>query len=938
MAIGLSRAFLIWQDINEGVLINMKAIKVGVKLMCLLGAVVGGDLMRLHCACCIALLLATMAAHANPNIPAQRPYLALSPAEIARAKERVAQFGWAKQSLKHLLDAANSAIAQPLGNLPGPESAYRQDASSHLGISSRLFDAALAAALTGERRYADWVRDGLLAYADVYPKVPLRGGCKRLLASSLFEAEWLVRVTLAYDLVADSGAFSEAERQRVENDLLRVAAACFKVDDYEHDPRIKDLHFRCYNFQAWHIAAVGLVGLAVRDAALVDWAVNSRYGFKHLVAHDIRDDGLFWERSVGYHHFVLEALLPFTEAMMHCGVDLYRLTVPNDRSRDEDAHYVTDTSDKPKSLRLMFDAPFYLVFPDLSHVAPGDSGRGPLRADWLYLVGWCRYRDPKLAWLLRRDVRLAPDELGRGRVGFLHYYRYAYRYENVRLNGQALNWERLDATLEQQGDTLLANDGGLSQSDRYALSVADVADFTLEWTMTGLAAPGQQDRAWVIFHADAANLANCKAFALPPFLPEANRRYHFRLEVAGSEAKLLRDGQVVSTSPIVYRYGPDWRWLVYDAPQSAAPNLPLESSFANTGVFENGCSLFPSSGLVVLRQAGGDFTAQPDSTAVSLSYGPHGGAHGHADKLNIVLYAQGRQWIPDFGSMPYGTKLKEEWTAQTISHNTVVVDGVSQKPTGARDVQWPTDNARNKVMGRLDRFDPSRKLAVASCTNAYDNLVLRRAVQVCGRCVVDCFDISPALPRDRAPTHQFDYVLHVDGALTESTAPLLPRTGPLGNRCGYQHVGQQQGGTIHEVAALTFASGARRLHVWIVPAGGASVELILADGLTNAPDAKRPMLVVRRSGVQARFVTVFEPVDTGEPLTAVRFAGETLTLQRASGAERIPLAGLQERKNNLCSKEKRKHVSKGYTQKRSDRAFGRGRLQGSGKGRHVVSE
>ena len=69
------------------------------------------------------------------------------------------------------------------------------------------------------------------------------------------------------------------------------STACFLISDYEHDLRIRDLHYRCYNFQAWHLSAIGLVGLALRDTNLVDYAVNSRYGFKHLLAHDIRDDG-----------------------------------------------------------------------------------------------------------------------------------------------------------------------------------------------------------------------------------------------------------------------------------------------------------------------------------------------------------------------------------------------------------------------------------------------------------------------------------------------------------------------------------------------------------------------------------------------------------------------------------------------------------------------
>src|SRR5262249_34922755 len=160
-------------------------------------------------------------------------------------------------------------------------------------------------------------------------------------------------------------------------------------------------------------------------------------------------------------------------------------------------------------------------------------------------------------------------------------------------------------------------------------------------------------------------------------------------------------------------------------------------------------------------------TSQPGSTAVSLSYGPHGGGHGHSDKLNIILYAQGRQWIPDFGSMPYESHWKAEWTAQTISHNTIVVDGVSQKPTGARVTQWPSDSAADRVLGLLESFDATSKSASAYCDSAYDGIRLRRAVRLAGNSVVDAFTVTDR----KGAEHQYDYMLHIDGQLEHSSVP-----------------------------------------------------------------------------------------------------------------------------------------------------------------------
>jgi len=664
------------------------------------------------------------------HFPSARPYVALTVAQIERVKQQAAKSAVAKAQVGRVVAQAAGFIANPLGTLrPGDDSQHRNN-------GNHLLTAALAYAFTGDRRYAEWTRDGLLAYAAVYPGIALTSASTRLFTESLYEASWLVEVAQAYDLVAASGVFTAGQTQRVEDDLLRKAVTCFKIEDFQNDPRIQNLHFRCYNFQAWHVAAVALVGLAVQDRELVDWAINSPYGFRHLVAHDIDDDGMFWERSEGYHEYVLEALVPLAEAMFHCGVDLYHLSVPADRSKDEDAHYMTDTSDRPKSIQMMFESLFYLTFPDLSYPALGDSDAGPLRAGITYLTGYERYHDAKLAWLLARG---------------------------------------------------------------------------------------------------------------------------------GNEPR-------------------DWRWLLYDLPAEAPASLPLEEGrFANTGEYRDGCSLFPSIGLAVLRQATGDYTRQPDSTAISLSYGPHGGGHGHSDALNLVVYAQGRQWAPDFGSMPYESHWKEEWTAQSVSHNTIVVDGISQKPTGRRNVMWPTDNAADRVFGVLERFDPAAKSASATNDRAYAGIRLRRAVRLDGSRVVDIFSAADA----QGATHQYDYVLHIDGQLAASSTALEAASGKLGEVCGYQLVEQKQRGTAAGSFHLTFAHEGKQLRVWL--AGEGATEVILGDGLTNSPDRKMTTLVLRRKTPATQFVTVIEPVNAAGAIRSVRPDAAGIVIESAIGTHRVRL-------------------------------------------------
>ncbi|MBX3394236.1 MAG: heparinase II/III family protein [Phycisphaerae bacterium] len=70
-----------------------------------------------------------------------------------------------------------------------------------------------------------------------------------------------------------------------------------------------------------------------------------------------------------------------------------------------------------------------------------------------------------------------------------------------------------------------------------------------------------------------------------------------------------------------------------------------------------------------------------DKVAVSMNYGIRS-HHGHKDRLNIELFAHGSRISPDLGYPDFAdatTPGRFGWTANTISHNTVMVDGVPQE-------------------------------------------------------------------------------------------------------------------------------------------------------------------------------------------------------------------------------------------------------------------
>ena len=63
-----------------------------------------------------------------------------------------------------------------------------------------------------------------------------------------------------------------------------------------------------------------------------------------------------------------------------------------------------------------------------------------------------------------------------------------------------------------------------------------------------------------------------------------------------------------------------------------------------------------------------------------LKYGPHGGGHGHADKLALSIYGGGRRWGADLGTPGYGIAINDSWYRHTLSHSTIVLEGEEQPP------------------------------------------------------------------------------------------------------------------------------------------------------------------------------------------------------------------------------------------------------------------
>ena len=142
--------------------------------------------------------------------------------------------------------------------------------------------------ITGEEKYAKYIKQHLLAYAKLYPNLPKHPTDRSYATGKIFwqclnDSNWLVYVSQAYDCVYDY--LSEEERTHLEKDLFRPFAEWLSTQNPKFFNRI-------HNHSTWANAAVGMIGLVMNDEELINRAL---YGLKddRLNASMVDNDGGF---------------------------------------------------------------------------------------------------------------------------------------------------------------------------------------------------------------------------------------------------------------------------------------------------------------------------------------------------------------------------------------------------------------------------------------------------------------------------------------------------------------------------------------------------------------------------------------------------------------------------------------------------------------------
>ena len=274
-------------------------------------------------------------------------------------------------------------------------------------------------------------------------------------------------------------------------------------------------------------------------------------------------------------------------------------------------------------------------------------------------------------------------------------------------------------------------------------------------------------------------------------------------------------------------------------------------------------AVFPDAGYATLRAPTGDLTA-------IMKFGPHGGGHGHFDKLNELIYAKGGMMSVDPGTHFYGIPIHQSWDKMTVAHNTVSVDQTPQKPATGKLISW--------------QAEPEFTAATASAGPVYENVDLQRTSIVTSDYVLE---ITTAKSTD-GKEHDFDWnyhnfgVQHADGAFA-------PYAG-FPDRDGYMNLTDNQSAAIEGNFHSAFTMDKdRTMNLWVL--GSASQSRVFT-GMAPGPDlrVKVPYTIVRRHGASAQFIAVLEPgTTTSAKISSVKSEGGKIHIRGAAWEDTIEI-------------------------------------------------
>ncbi len=348
----------------------------------------------------------------------EHPYILHTEERWDAVREKAKTVEWAKKAAQEYIDKAEQ---------------WKVPAADHGKVSSRThnvylytsgterdcMDAGVAYQLTGDKKYAEKAAQYIRQLCDPTYGYPVT---KQANQNNLVkEGAYFQYIAMTYDMIYDSGAFSDEDHANIEN-TFRIFHT------------VINQHITEGVTGNWQVAeALGCIytALAIQDMAVVNRFIEGPGGFYDQLSHGVMGDGWWYECSIGYNSWVSREFTQLAFAMQPFGVDYMHASFPATYATEYNVPYADveqrkqDFMGKPfqkwgpvhkpyVKITDMWDA--MLPYVDYSGVmfAVNDSTEKKF-AGLDYEVAYFAYRDPKYAAIIKngtdRDLLYGVAEL-----------------------------------------------------------------------------------------------------------------------------------------------------------------------------------------------------------------------------------------------------------------------------------------------------------------------------------------------------------------------------------------------------------------------------------------------------------------------------------------------------------------------------------------------
>ncbi len=237
----------------------------------------------------------------------QHPCLMLTPDGVASIRANLGKAPLFDASLAETKASLEKILNDP-PDVPVPKDASGPTQQRHARNESEMRNAGFLYQVTGDTRYAVFVKSRLESYATLYPTLGVHPASKennpgRLFWQPLNEANWLVDVSQAYDCIYDT--LTSDERSRFETNIFRPMVQFISV---VHEKEFNIMH----NHATWFVSAVGMAGYVMGDQNIVKKALygtkmDGSAGFFLQMEELFSPDGYYCEGP----YYARYALMPF---------------------------------------------------------------------------------------------------------------------------------------------------------------------------------------------------------------------------------------------------------------------------------------------------------------------------------------------------------------------------------------------------------------------------------------------------------------------------------------------------------------------------------------------------------------------------------------------------------------------------------------------------